>query len=249
MSTACSENKRMLLHFVSKIEKGRIPQLTSALHHSAHIWTFPALFAGKLETPGTKKFWSLIIFYGLNCDVFLHGANAPMATVHIRYVCLLMVVLLFDLMITPLTPTFLPRHPVAPCLCHLMPWRVCGSFWGSQGHRADNWSNCSCHPRAADLRTPSEACWAEWQERCFHALLKCSHPWEEHSSSHWQDHQQHFLFQVHPCPQLGQGKQNVVSEVCSVPPRRDFLHHRDIKSIYFSAISTRVSHCLKMESS
>lgn len=161
MSTACSENKRMLLHFVSKIEKGRIPQLTSALHHSAHIWTFPALFAGKLETPGTKKFWSLIIFYGLNCDVFLHGANAPMATVHIRYVCLLMVVLLFDLMITPLTPTFLPRHPVAPCLCHLMPWRVCGSFWGSQGHRADNWSNCSCHPRAADLRTPSEACWAE----------------------------------------------------------------------------------------
>lgn len=29
-----------------------------------------------------------------------------------------MVVLLFDLMIRPLTLTFLPRPPVTPCLCH-----------------------------------------------------------------------------------------------------------------------------------
>lgn len=119
----------MLLHFVSEIEKGRIPQLTSALHHSPHIWTFPALFAGKLETPGTKKFWSLIIFCGLKCDVFLHGANAPVATVHVIYVCLLVVVLLFDLMITPLTPTFLLRHPVAPCLCHPLALDAMGSVW------------------------------------------------------------------------------------------------------------------------
>lgn len=40
---------------MSEIEKGRIPQLTSAPGHSALIWTFPALFAGKLETLGTKS--------------------------------------------------------------------------------------------------------------------------------------------------------------------------------------------------
>lgn len=45
---------------MSEIEKGRIPQLTSAPGNSALIWTFPALFAGKLETLGTKKsqIWS-----------------------------------------------------------------------------------------------------------------------------------------------------------------------------------------------
>lgn len=37
-----------------------------------------------------------------------------MATVHIMYVCLLMVVLVFHLMITPVTPAFLPRDPLTP---------------------------------------------------------------------------------------------------------------------------------------
>lgn len=80
----------MLLHFMSEIEKGRIPQLTSAPAHSALIWTFPAPFAGKLETLGTKKIQSLIIFCGLKCDIFLHGANAPPWPLYILYmhVCL-----------------------------------------------------------------------------------------------------------------------------------------------------------------
>lgn len=149
----------MLLHFVSEIEKGKIPQLTSAPGHSAHTWTFPVLFAGYVETLGTEKIQSLIIFCSLKCDDFLHGANAPMATVHIIYVCLLMVVLLFDLAMTPLTLTFLPRHPVAPCLCHPLALSGVGWLWGGQGHRAENWTDCSwelCIPEQ-----PSEARWAE----------------------------------------------------------------------------------------
>lgn len=119
-------------------------------------------------------------------------------------------------------------HPVCATLWHTMPWADFGVV------RATGQIIGLIVPATWELwisEEPSEAYWAEWEQRCFHALLKCSHPWEEHSSSHWQDHQQHFLFQVHLCPQLGQHKHNIVSAMCSVPPRRDFLHHRYTKSI------------------
>lgn len=165
----------------------------------------------------------------------------PMATVHIIYACLLMVVLLFDLMITPLTLWGTLWHPVCATLWHPMPWADSGVV------RATGQIIGLIVPATQELwisEDRSEACWAEWKQRCFHALLKCSHLWEEHSSSHWQGHQQHFLFQVHLYPQLGWEKHNIVSATFSVPPSRDFLHHTTGTPnllIYFSIISTGVA--------
>jgi len=90
--------------------------------------------------------------------MFLHGANASMATVHIIYVCPLMVVVVFHLMITPVTPAFLLRDPAAPiCLvpgdtrCRLM-GGARGSLWAGRGSTADNRTNRSCHLPAEDLK-------------------------------------------------------------------------------------------------
>ena len=103
-----------------------------------------------------------------------------------------MVVLVFHLMITPVTPNLPPEGPRNTHLCvtHLL---TLVAIW--HGERAGRFGAvralrqiiglivpATCQLRISQHLTWSLARCAEEGQRCFYAPLKRSHPWEEHGS-------------------------------------------------------------------
>lgn len=176
------------------------------------------------------------------------------------YVCLLMVGLVSHLMITPPPEGPHSTHPFVPHLLTLVAiWHgqrvgyfgVVGALWQIIGLIGP----ATCQLRISKHLTWSPARCAEGGQRCFYAPLKRSHPWEEHGSHLADGINGIVCYKCISGLSWEMGKYSVVfGKLSSVPPycpwgKTDFLRYRDVKSIWFSVIGTRVGRCLKLECS